>query len=517
MASSLFTFFLTFLSHFLPLSVLSATVLEDLATLTPPPDFATTITTNCLHNPLLRYCNNTSSSSPMNITEIFRSTIVASHLCNESKNPNCIDSFPKIRIHGRPKTAALYLSFDFFWKYCPLTVVEIQLVNNSLKSEFPTNVLSCAQIRTLDLSYNQLTGSVPVQNLSRLTNLTHLNLSYNRFSEDKILNSEFFNRFNASSFIHSGLLPDVKRYKMRVLVLLVVFPVVVILLCCCLGWLCLKRPDYLPRTCRRRSHKFTSAMLDAATDEFSDQRLVSKRKGVDIYRGTLRDGREAKIEVYTEKVSKEKRREFEEECEAVLKLRHKNLVKVLGWCNSRNLRALVTEWTDGENVETWLNSSLASSWRRRLRVVMGVVEGVLYLWEQWPEVTFDLNTRSVLLSGDDQEPLISQFKIGDGNNSSTNIFNFGLFLLEMITNLKPNEEQEDSEMRYLEYIRVHCPGNVERVVDEKMKIEDRTLEKVKEAITLGLMCTDGTPLKQPSYTQIYDMVVSLYESSSRHH
>ncbi|KAG2242727.1 hypothetical protein Bca52824_095430 [Brassica carinata] len=514
MASSLFIFFL---SLFHPLSVLSATVLEDLATLTPPPDFTTTITTNCLRNPLLRYCNSTSSSSssPMNIAEIFRYTIVASHLCNESKNPNCVDdSFPKIRIHSRPKTAALYLSFDFFWKYCPLTVLEIELVNNSLKSEFPTNVLSCAQVRTLDLSHNQLSGSVPVQILSGLTNLTHLNLSYNRFS---ISDSEFLKRFNASSFLHSGLLPDAKRHKTKVLVLLIVFLIVVVLLCCCLGWLCLKRPDYLPRTCRRRSHKFTSAMLDAATDEFSDQRLVSKRDGVDIYRGTLRDGREAKIEVYTEKVSKAKRREFEEECEAVLKLRHKNLVRVLGWCNSRNLRALVTEWTNGENVETWLSSSSASSWRRRLRVVMGVVEGVSYLSEQWPEITFDLDTSSVLLSGDGPEPLISQFKIGDGNSSSTNIFTFGLFLLEMITSLKPDEVQEDSAMRYLEYIRVHCPGNVERVVDEKMKIEERTLEKVKEAITLGLMCTDGTPLKQQSFTQIYDMVVSLYESSSRHH
>lgn len=176
-------------------------------------------------------------------------------------------------------------------------------------------------------------------------------------------------------------------------------------------------------------------MIDAATDEFSDQRLVSKRDGVDIYRGTLRDGREAKIEVYTEKVSKEKRREFEEECEAVfLKVRHKNLVRVLGWCSSRNLKALVTEWTDGENVETWLSSSsLASSWRRRLRVVMGVVEGVSYLSEQWPEIIYDLDTSSVLLSGDGQEPLISQFKIGDGNNSSTSKHSF--VLLEKYMNL----------------------------------------------------------------------------------
>ncbi|CAA7017620.1 unnamed protein product [Microthlaspi erraticum] len=378
------------------------------------------------------------------------------------------------------------------------------------------NVLSCAQVRTLDLSFNQFSGFVPVQNLSGLPNLTRLNLSYNRFSEEHISDSDFFKRFNASSFIQSGVLPNAKRYKMKVLVLLILFPIMVILLCFCLGWLCLKRPDYLPRTCRR-SHKFTSAILEAATDEFSDQKLVSKSNGVDIFRGTLKDGTEAKIEVYTEKVSKEKRTAFAEECEAVFKLRHKNLVRVLGWCNSRNMRALVTEWTNGENVENWLNSSSASSWRRRLRVVMGVVEGIFYLSEEWPEITFDLSTSSVLLSDGDQEPLISQFRIGDGNNSSTNIFNFGMFLLEMITNLRHDEEQEDSERRYLEYIRVHYPDNLGRVIDEKMKIEDRTVEKVKQAITLGLTCTDKPPLKQPSLTQIYDMVTSLYESSSRHH
>ncbi|KAG2248219.1 hypothetical protein Bca52824_087847 [Brassica carinata] len=50
---------------------------------------------------------------------------------------------------------------------------------------------------------------------------------------------------------------------------------------------------------------------------------------------------------------------------------------------------------------------------------------------------------------DDQEPLISQFKIGDETYSS-NIFNFGLFILEMITNLKPGEEQEDPERKYVE-------------------------------------------------------------------
>ncbi|KAH0903458.1 LOW QUALITY PROTEIN: hypothetical protein HID58_042961, partial [Brassica napus] len=107
-----------------------------------------------------------------------------------------------------------------------------------------------------------------------------------------------------------------------------------------------------------------------------------------------------------------------------------------------------------------------------------------------------------------RKPLISQFKIGDETYSSSNgsffenikyknfklsvflfvlsstyIFNFGLFILEMITNLKPSEEQEDPERR-------------ERVVDENMKIEERTLGKIKQVITLGLMFIDKSPSKQ---------------------
>lgn len=51
---------------------------------------------------------------------------------------------------------------------------------------------------------------------------------------------------------------------------------------------------------------------------------------------------------------------------------------------------------------------------------MRFLEGMFYYLEQQPEMTFNLNASSVLLSDDDQEPLISQFMIGDGTNSSSN-------------------------------------------------------------------------------------------------
>ncbi|KAE9600869.1 putative non-specific serine/threonine protein kinase [Lupinus albus] len=207
--------FYTIILWLYPITLLCSTVVEDLKNLHPPPDFNTTIMNNCQNNPSLRYCN---SYPYMNIDEIFKYSIVASHLCNESKNPNCVESFDKVDIRNRPNIASLYLSFDFFWKYCPLSIVSIDISNNYVKGSFPNDVLHCTQIKGLDLSMNEFFGEIPIQSFSLLTNLTFLNLSYNCFSEsEELSDSEFFKRFSPSSFIDSGAIFDHKKFTLKVI------------------------------------------------------------------------------------------------------------------------------------------------------------------------------------------------------------------------------------------------------------------------------------------------------------
>ena len=49
-------------------------------------------------------------------------------------------------------------------------------------------------------------------------------------------------------------------------------------------------------------------------------------------------------------------------------------------------------------------------------MLVGVLKGMCYLQEQWPEVGYDIRTSSVLLH-ESTEPLIARFKVGE--NSST--------------------------------------------------------------------------------------------------
>ncbi|KAM7263895.1 hypothetical protein ACFE04_001578 [Oxalis oulophora] len=504
-----FIFFFLFITT-TTTNVLAGTVIEDLQNLQPPPDFSSTIKTNCLNNPSLRYCNSTSD-----LDEIFKFTIVASHLCNASKNPNCIETFPKIDLRSRPKLAPLYLSFDFFWKFCPLTVISIDLANNSLTGGFPSDILLCSQIEGLDLSFNRLSGDVPIQSLSALNNLSFLNLSYNQFYETGISESDlFFIRFNSSSFIHSGVLSSNRNYTIKALVLLVGFPILILVMVGLIWWLCFRRPDFLPRFLQRK-HKFTPSMLKAATNGFLKKKLVGKFQGIDIYKGKLRNNEEVRIEIYWENVSSQNRNKFVEECKVLVQLRHGNLVRTLGWCNNRRLRAVVTRWTEGENVRMWLEES-GPTWKQRLKVMMGVIKGMCYLQEEWPEVEYDLGTSSVLLpAGGDLEPLISRFKIGDESSISKNIYSFGVFVLEMITNKRAEDQNEDE---FIEYIRMQYPEKLEEVIDERMKLTEKVaIDQAKKGLGLGLMCTDQATSRLPSLVHIYNMIRRAYDQQFELH
>ncbi|KAL5731536.1 hypothetical protein ACHQM5_004256 [Ranunculus cassubicifolius] len=475
---------LTLISITLPCS---ASIIADLNTTQPPPDFNTTISNNCARNPSLRYCDDNPSA---NLLEIFKSTIVTNYLCKESNNPSCPNSFEKIDLKNRHNLAPLYLSFTFFWKYCPLTITSIDLSNTSLTGSFPSDILHCSQIQYLDLSLNGLTGEFPLESFTQLSNLTFLNLSFNNFLESEISGNPFFKRFNSSSFLYSGLLRNDREYHINAIVLLLGFPVCIILLVGCLGFFCFYRPDYLPSFFRPR-HRFTQAMLKAATNGFSDENLVCKIGKLEIYRGIFRDGTEVRIEICRGKISRHDYKKYVEECKVLVQLNHKNLVQVLGWCDHRGHKAIITEWRNGVTLEIWL-SSHSPLWRHRLKVLRKILEGMLYLQEQWPEIGFDVNASSVLLA-ENGEPLISKFKVGDGNSNKKRL--------------------KHGEASLIEWTRLEYKENIWKVVDDRLKKAGMVHEQADKGIRLAFMCIDIPTEHHFSLAQVYDIITRFYEFS----
>ncbi|KAK1280100.1 L-type lectin-domain containing receptor kinase S.1 [Acorus gramineus] len=269
-------------------------------------------------------------------------------------------------------------------------------------------------------------------------------------------------------------------------------------------------PDFAAKISQNCSsnpqHSFTPSMLKGATDGFAEENLVEKSRKSETYRGVLSDGTEVGIEVWRGRISSEFHKIFIEECRVLVQLDHDRLIQVLGWCDRRELRAVVKEWMDGETGEEWLSRS--PSWRNRLKVLVGVAEAMRYLQEQWPLIDYDLRTCNVIVS-ENQEPLVSKLKVGDQRSESEKVYKFGVLLLELVANRRPQEEFERGETEFVEWMRMHYPENVREVIDGAMKRPSRGYNQVVQAIGIGLSCTDIEAGGAPGISQVHDMVLGL--------
>ncbi|CAI9782901.1 unnamed protein product [Fraxinus pennsylvanica] len=78
-------------------------------------------------------------------------------------------------------------------------------------------------------------------------------------------------------------------------------------------------------------------------------------------------------------------REFKVEVEAIGRVRHKNLVRLLGYCAEGEHRMLVYEYVDNGNLDQWLHGDVGPysplTWDIRMKIILGTAKRLTYLHE----------------------------------------------------------------------------------------------------------------------------------------
>lgn len=95
--------------------------------------------------------------------------------------------------------------------------------------------------------------------------------------------------------------------------------------------------------------------------------------------------------------------------------------------------------------------------------------------------------------------------------SMSDIYKFGLLVLELVANRRV-EEFELGETGFIEHMRMHYPGSLNEVIDERMNLTEDMFEQAKLGVSLGLMCTDKKARKIPSLDYIHHMIGKVYSS-----
>ncbi|KAM0058521.1 putative protein kinase RLK-Pelle-PERK-1 family [Helianthus debilis subsp. tardiflorus] len=212
--------------------------------------------------------------------------------------------------------------------------------------------------------------------------------------------------------------------------------------------------------------KFTYDDLIEATNGFSPMNLLGSGGFGSVYKGILTDGTEVAVKEL--KIGGgQGEREFSSEVEIISRIHHRHLVSLVGYCISENKRLLVYEYVPNNTLYFHLHvSELVLDWPTRVKVASGAARGIAYLHEDChPRVIHrDIKSSNILLDKN-FEARVSDFGLAklaadmythittrvmgtfgymapeyasSGKlTEKSDVFSFGVVLLELITGRKP--------------------------------------------------------------------------------
>ena len=151
-------------------------------------------------------------------------------------------------------------------------------------------------------------------------------------------------------------------------------------------------------------HRFKYKDLYFATKGFKDKELLGSGGFGRVYRGVLPT---SKLEIAVKKISHESRqgmKEFVAEIVSIGRLRHRNIVSLLGYCRRKGELLLVYDYMPNGSLDKYLydQPKVSLNWSQRFRVLKGVASGLSYLHGEWEQVVVhrDVKASNVLLDGE---------------------------------------------------------------------------------------------------------------------
>ncbi|KAG1327836.1 Receptor-like kinase TMK3 [Cocos nucifera] len=169
-------------------------------------------------------------------------------------------------------------------------------------------------------------------------------------------------------------------------------------------------------------------VLRNATRDFAPENVVGKGGFGVVYKGELHDGTMIAVKRMEAAVLSNKALdEFQAEIAVLTKVRHRNLVSILGYCVEGNERLLVYEYMPqgalSKHLFQWKQHNLEPlSWKKRLNIALDVARGMEYLHSLAHQcfIHRDLKSSNILLS-DDYRAKVADFGLvklaPDGKNS----------------------------------------------------------------------------------------------------
>ncbi|KAB2049830.1 hypothetical protein ES319_A13G204500v1 [Gossypium barbadense] len=481
----------------------------------------------------------------------------------------------------------------------------LKLAGNGFEGSIPTGILRCWSLVSLDLSSNRLNGTLPDGLTAAFPKLKYLNLARNEiygnlfqgFSLDTF-ETAFYGSLNSCPIAANPVLFKRRAHIHKVFTLNLALALTLAMVYLLAGLLFLafncrkksrtwlvKQPSYKEEQNMSGPFSFqtdsttwvadvkhatsvpvmmfekpllniTFADLLSATSNFSISTLVSEGKFGPVYRGFLPGGIYVAVKILVHG-STLTDHEVARELEYLGRIKHPNLVPLIGYCLAGDQRIPIYDHMENGNLQDLLHDtreedseglSTLTTWTFRHKIALGIARALAFLHHGCspPYVHKDVKASSVYLdlnleprlsdfglaklfgtSLEDDEisgrspayvpPEFSQLESDDTPTPKSDVYCFGVVLFELITGKKPIRDNypEEQEANLVSWVRGLVRKNQgSKAIDPKIR-DTGAVYQMEEALKIAYLCTAELPTKRPSMQQIVGLLKDIEPTASQ--
>ncbi|XP_073011295.1 probable receptor-like serine/threonine-protein kinase At5g57670 isoform X1 [Typha latifolia] len=280
---------------------------------------------------------------------------------------------------------------------------------------------------------------------------------------------------------------------------------------------------------------FSYEEIYQATNGFHQDNLVGRGGYAEVYKGALKDGQAIAVKRLTRaSTDEQKAKDFLTELGTICHVRHPNISALLGCCIDRDLY-LIFEFSWHGSVSSNLHDekSPPMAWKLRYNIAVGTARGLHYLHKGCRRriIHRDIKASNILLTSN-FEPQISDFGLAkwlpsewtyravapiEGTfgclapeyfthgiiDEKTDVFAFGVFLLEIISGKKPVDGSHKSLLSWAKpYLN---DGIIKALVDPKLR-EDYNVAQLTRLAFIASLCIRASATWRPSMTEVLELL-----------
>ncbi|KAL0381483.1 UNVERIFIED_CONTAM: Leucine-rich repeat receptor-like serine/threonine-protein kinase BAM1 [Sesamum angustifolium] len=437
----------------------------------------------------------------------------------------------------------------------------VDLSRNQLSGSVPTEITGMRILNYLNLSRNHLVGSIP-SSIASMQSLTSVDFSYNNFS-GLVPGTGQFSYFNYTSFLGNpnlcgpylgpckeGIADGAERPHEKgtfspsmklllvvgLLVCSIVFAVAAII-----------KARSLKKANEARAWKLTAFQrLDFTSDDILDclkeDNIIGKGGAGIVYKGIMPDGEQVAVKRLPA-MSRGSSHDhgFNAEIQTLGRIRHRHIVRLLGFCSNHETNLLVYEYMPNGSLGEMLHGKKGGHlhWDTRYKIAVEAAKGLCYLHHDCSPLIVhrDVKSNNILLDSSFEAHVadfgLAKFLQDSGTSEcmsaiagsygyiapeyaytlkvdeKSDVYSFGVVLLELVTGRKPVGEFGDG-VDIVQWVRKMTDGNKEgvlKVLDPRLPTVP--LHEVMHVFYVAMLCVEEQAVERPTMREVVQILSEL--------